>query len=117
MSRDDATLADLLSSARSALEFLGGIDKAAFLGDRKTQSSVLHQLLLLGEAAKRLSSEFRERHVDIPWREIAGLRDRLIHAYDRVDLEMVWFVLQRRLPMLIAFLELQIPPTASHPES
>jgi len=108
MSRDNATLIDLLTAARSAREFLGTSDNAAFVSDRKTQSAVLHQLMLLGEAAKRLSTEFRDQHGEIPWREIAGFRDRLIHAYDNVDLEMVWNVLQRRLPSLIQFLELQV---------
>ena len=109
MSRDIDTLFDLLNAARSACEFLGKCDKNAFSLDRKTQSAVLHQLMLLGEATKRLSSGFREQHSEIPWREIAGFRDRLIHAYDSVDLDMVWNVLHRRLPSLIKFLELNAP--------
>lgn len=107
MSRDAATLLDMLEACRSALDFLGTMNRAAFLADKKTRSAVLHQLLLLGEAAKRLSPGFRDRYPQIPWREIAGLRDRLIHAYDRVDLDMVWIVVQRRLPMMLKFLELQ----------
>lgn len=62
MSRDSATLLDLLKAARLAVEFMGSLDKAAFLTDLKTQSAVLHQLLILGEATKRLSTEFREQH-------------------------------------------------------
>lgn len=109
MSPDDAALADMLYACRSAREFLGRCDVAEFLTDRKTQSAVLHQLLLLGEAAKRLTPAFREAHPHIPWREVTGLRDRLIHAYDRVDLEMVWAVLDRRVPELMRFLEQQVP--------
>ena len=105
MSPDDSTILDMLNASRSALEFLGGRDQSAFLQDRKTQSAVLHQLLLLGEATKRLSAEFRRQHPQMPWKAIAGLRDRLIHAYDRVDLVNVWATCQKDVPNLISFLE------------
>jgi len=108
MSRDDAALVDLLEACRSALDFLGAMGKEQFLHDKKTRSAVLHQLLVLGEAAKRLSPEFRERNPQIGWREMSGMRDRLIHAYDRVDLEMVWFALKKRLPVLQEFLEKEV---------
>ncbi len=62
MSRDNATLLDLLKAARLAVAFRGSIDKAAFLTAPKTPSAVLHQLLILGEATKRLPAEFREQH-------------------------------------------------------
>ena len=106
---DDAALIDMLGACRSALEFLDACDRSAFLADRKTQSAVLHQLLLLGEATKRLSQSFRDRHPQVPWREITGMRDRLIHAYDRVDLEMVWEAMDRRIPALLRFLEEHAP--------
>lgn len=89
MWRDDATLLDILRAARLALEFRGGLDKAVFLTDVKTQAAVLHELLVLGEAAKRLSAGFREEHPDVPWKAIAGMRDRLLHGYDDVDLDLV----------------------------
>jgi len=66
MNRDAATLLDIAAAARLILEFKEGMDKATFLEDIKTQSSVLHQLMVLGEATKRLSDEFRARHSDIP---------------------------------------------------
>ena len=56
---------------------MGRLDLPAFLADAKTQSAVLHQLLILGEAVKRLSAPFREAHPEIPWKEIAGSRDIL----------------------------------------
>lgn len=94
-----------MNACASAQEFVASMDRSAFLDDRKSQSAVLHQLVIIGEATKRLSEEFRNRHAQIPWREIAGLRDRLVHAYDRVDLDRVWIVLERRLPVLRTFLE------------
>ena len=117
MSRDDATFLDMLEACRSALEFLGTMDRTQFASDKKARSAVLHQLVVLGEATKRLSAEFRDRNPNIPWREMAGMRDRLIHAYDRVDLDMVWVALKKRLPVLRDFLEQQTRRSGQSPDS
>jgi uncharacterized protein with HEPN domain len=105
MWRDDATLLDILRASRLALEFRGQLDKASFLNDLKTQAAVLHELLVLGEATKRLSADFRDGHPDVPWKAIAGMRDRLLHGYDNVDLELVWKTLDEDLPTLVARIE------------
>ena len=104
MSRDDAALLDIVRAARLAAEFMGTADKNSFLEDLKTQSAVLHQLLVLGEAVKRLSDEFRTRHPEIPWQLIAGMRDKLIHEYDEVDVDEVWKTVASDVPRLIALL-------------
>jgi uncharacterized protein with HEPN domain len=109
MPRDEATLLDMLRAARLTLRFSGSVDKAGFLGDLKTQAAVLHELLVLGEAAKRLSPELRAQHPDIPWRAIAGMRDRLVHGYDDVDLDLVWKTVSEDLPALIARLDRLAP--------
>ena len=109
MWRDDATLLDILRAARLALEFRGRLEKAAFLTDLKTQAAVLHELLVLGEAAKRLSAAFREEHPDVPWKAIAGMRDRLLHGYDDVDLDLVWKTVDEDLPGLVKRLEALAP--------
>jgi len=105
MLRDSATLLDMLKAARLAVEFREGMDKGAFLNDPKTQSAILHQLLVLGEAAKRLSQEFREQHPKILWKKITGMRDKLIHEYDNVDLDEVWKTARSDIPRLIKQLE------------
>jgi len=109
MPRNDAILLDMLIASRRVIEFIGNQDRSAFQTDRKTQSAVLHQLLLIGEAAKRLSGDFRAQHPRIPWKAITGLRDRLIHAYDRVDLTVVWDTCREDIPKLIAFLDSVAP--------
>lgn len=70
---------------------------------------MLHELLVIGEAAKRLSPEFRREHPQVPWKSVAGMRDQLIHAYDAVDLEEVWKTLNCDIPQLLAFLEPLLP--------
>ena len=110
MSRDDAFVLDMLTAARRAVEFASGLTQDQLSTDFKTQSAVLHQLLVLGEAAKRLSDDFRAAHAETPWRAIAGMRDRIIHGYDDVDLHEVWRTLDSDLPSLIVMLERLVPP-------
>ena len=113
MSRDEAALLDILNTAQAAQRFVAGMSDVQFLADDKTQSAVLHQLLVLGEAAKRVSAEFRTSHPDIPWRLVTGMRDNLIHEYDEVDVDTVWDTVARDLPSLIAAVEPLVPPHRS----
>lgn len=101
MSRDSAVVLDMIRAARLALEFSTGLAKDAFTTDLKTQSAVLHQLLVLGEAAKRISDSFRTEHPEIEWKPIAGMRDKVIHDYDDVDVEQVWRTVTNDLPALL----------------
>lgn len=88
------------------LEAIDAIDdftrdgKAAFLNDRKTQSAVIRQIEIIGEAVKQLSEPLTRAAPDVPWKLIAGTRDRLIHAYFNVDLEAVWSMVTDDLPSL-----------------
>lgn len=109
MARDKAVLLDIVRAARLVLEFRQGMDKAAFFGDLKSQSAILHQLMVMGEAVKRLSAEFRARHSEVPWMLIAGMRDKLIHGYDIVDLEQVWQTAVGDVPELLSLIEPLLP--------
>lgn len=101
MSRDDAHVLDILNAARKAVSFVRGIERTTFEQDERTQSAVLYQLTILGEAAKRVSEPYRQQHPEVPWRRMSGTRGRVVHEYDRVSLDRVWEVLQEDLPALI----------------
>jgi len=109
MSRDDAILLDTARAARLVVEFKLGMDKTAFLKDFKTQSAILHQLMVMGEAVKRLSQDFRARHPEIPWALVAGMRDKLIHGYGIIDLDEVWRTADVDLPDLLSLLDPLLP--------
>ena len=105
MSRDDAHVLDVVHAAKQVLEFTQGMNVDSFLADVKTQSAVLHQLTVLGEAVRRVSNAHREAHPSIPWKEMAGLRSRIVHDYDEVDLDEVWRIIEKDLPLLIPQLD------------
>jgi uncharacterized protein with HEPN domain len=109
MSRDETTLLDISRAAHLVIEFKKGMDKETFLKDIKTQSAILHQLMVIGEAVKRLSQDFRNRYNEIPWDLMAGMRDKLIHGYDIVDLDEVWKTADSDVPDLLSFIE-PLPP-------
>jgi uncharacterized protein with HEPN domain len=113
MARDDATVLDIANAARLIQTFIQGMTEEAFLGDLKTQSAVLHQVMVIGEAVKRLSEAFRERHPILPWALMAGMRDHLIHGYDAVDLEEVWKTATRDVPEVLIKLEPLLPQLPS----
>ena len=99
--RDLATLIDIANAAQAALDFLGAMSLREFISDRKAVSSVQHQLMIMGEAVKRLSAECKDRMPEIAWGQIARMRDRLIHSYDDVDLEIVWRTVQKDVPTVL----------------
>ena len=74
--------------------------KESFFSDRKTQDAVVRNLEIIGEAIKRVSVTLKKAHPDIAWKPIAGMRDKLIHDYFGVNLQLVWEVVERDLPVL-----------------
>ena len=109
MTKDSAILLDIVKAGRLIKEFLGEANEKGFSRGIRTQSAVIHQLLIIGEATKRLSHEFREQHDEIPWPLMAGMRDVLIHAYESVDLEEVWKTATKDVPDIIAKPEPLLP--------
>lgn len=99
--RDRASLLDIVQAAQLAQTFVAGMDWLQFEADLKTQSAALYQIAIIGEAVKRLSPQLRNQHPDIPWAAMAGMRDKLIHDYEGVDVERVWLTLQSSIPDLL----------------
>lgn len=105
MSRDDEYALDILIAARKALSFVVGMNSDGFIDDVKTQSAVLFQLTVLGEATRRVSEAYRSVHPEISWVEMAATRNRIVHEYDEIDLDIVWEIASRELPDLVAKLQ------------
>lgn len=108
-SRDLASLLDISQAIQKVQKYKQDMDKAAFLNDDKTQSAIIFQLLIIGEAVKRISTELRSQYPDIPWSLIARMRDNLIHRYDNIDLDEVWKTADEDIPTLLTFLEPLLP--------
>jgi uncharacterized protein with HEPN domain len=100
-----AKLRHMLEHAREAVTMLSGKSRDELTRDRQLNLALVRLLEIIGEAASRVSVEERDRYPDIPWYQIVGLRNRLIHGYDSVDLEVVWQIVHEDLPPLIEFLE------------
>lgn len=109
MNRDEGTLWQIAGAAQLIVNFSQDLDVSGFEQDLLTRSAVLYQFAVLGEAVKRLSDGFREAHPAIPWSEIAGMRDRLIHGYDNVDPQQVWDAIERDVPALLQYIEPLLP--------
>lgn len=99
MPRDALYLEQMLSAIAKIESFTVGITADAFETDQKTQSAVILQLLLIGELAKKVSEETRAA-IALPWKEIAGFRDRAVHDYFDIDLDIVWNTVQTDIPEL-----------------
>lgn len=110
MRRDDAYLLDMLLAGRDAVEFSTGLTFREFERSRLHQNAVLKAIETVGEAGARISQETGKAHPEIPWNQIIGMRNRLVHAYFDINLRRVWETVQRDLPRLIALLEPLLPP-------
>ncbi len=107
MSRREPLLlvSDILESGRKILDYTAGMDFDSFTKDEKTIDAVIRNFQIIGEAANRLPDEFREQHSEVDWYRIRGFRNRIIHHYFGIDLEIVWHIRETYLPGMIATFE------------
>jgi len=104
MTRDQAYLRHILDSIKR-IESYASVGKEEYLSNTHWQDAIIRNFEVIGEAAKRLSEEFKEGNAQVQWRSIAGLRDVLIHDYLAVDLKAVWQVIENDLPDLKRVIE------------
>lgn len=104
--REDVTrLRHMLAYAQEARALIRGRRRAELDANHMLELALTRLLEIVGEAANRVSEDMQQQHPEIPWRQIVGLRHRLIHGYDAVDLDILWDIVQYDLPPLIAALE------------
>jgi uncharacterized protein with HEPN domain len=106
---DEDHLRDIAVALRRAQSFAEGMNRQRYLEDELIQAAVQYQLMVAGEAVKRLSVEFRRTHPDVNWSAIAGMRDVLIHAYHRVSTTEVWHALES-IPPVLEYIEALLEP-------
>jgi uncharacterized protein with HEPN domain len=102
---DKVRLRHILDASKEVVEFVKGRSRAELDSDRKLNLSLVRLLEVIGEAARGMSDEFRTQHSELPWKKMVGMRDRLIHGYYDVDLDVVWETATEDLPGLVAKLE------------
>ncbi len=106
MFKDDSVrIRHILDAAREAIRFADNRSRTDMDTDRKLNLSLVRLLEIIGEAARGISEEFRQTHSDLPWNKMIGMRDRLIHGYFDVNLDVVWETITEDLPSLVAQLE------------
>lgn len=97
-------------AARDVVRYIKGVTYVRFESDDLLSSAVERKIMIIGEAARRVSESFRKGHPEIPWASIIGQRNILAHEYGEILLERVWLVATERLPELIRLLDPHIPP-------
>ena len=110
MWRDEQLALDMLIHARWARDFNTGLTWEEFSTDEMRQFATQRALQVVGEAAWKVSDEYRRAHPEIAWAQIAGLRHRLVHDYTRIDQATVWEIVREHVEPLIAALEPLVPP-------
>lgn len=116
MRRDPAFLLDMLNAARQARTVCQSHTADSFAADTLLPLAVMRLITIIGEAANRVTPEFCAQHPEIPRRDIAGMRHRLVHDYFRVDLAKVWDVVVNHLPGLIELLHPLVPSEEADPD-
>ena len=100
MRREELYLTDIVEAADAIQRFLNNIEQNTFLQNELLQSAVLQKLMIIGEAASRLSEEFRDKHPEIEWEDIIGFRNIAVHAYFAVEWSIVWVAATQEAPEL-----------------
>lgn len=106
MHRDETYLLDILQSAKIINDYAANKSLEDFVKDIQCQDAMIRRFELIGEAAGRVTEDKQEKHPELPWKEMKGLRNFLIHEYDDIDLEIIWKTATKDIPTLITSLDL-----------
>ncbi|MDO9580893.1 MAG: DUF86 domain-containing protein [Bacteroidales bacterium] len=104
-SKDIIRLRHIIDEADEACKYAEGISLDEFVKDGKTVRAVIRSIEVIGEAASKISIEFRMEHSDVPWQKVIGMRNRLIHVYFDIDYNIIWQTVKENLPPLIEQLQ------------
>jgi uncharacterized protein with HEPN domain len=110
MERDLQSLLDMLQSTQIVIDYTTGRSRSDLATDIQLQDATIRRLLIIGEASKRVSESTKQTLTTIPWAAISGMRNRLVHEYDEIDLDVVWETIVTSLPILVVELEKLVPP-------
>lgn len=106
MQKDDSVyLEHILQSIAKIEDYANGIKYLDFIKNEEKQDAVIRKIEIIGEASKKISKKLKEKYATIPWRAIAGMRDKLIHDYFEVDYETIWETVQHDIPTLKSQIE------------
>ena len=113
MWRDEAYLLDMLLASRKIRDFSQGVSQECFQQDELMQHAIMRLIQIVCEAARRVLQELQQEHPEIPWRQVIGMRHRLVHEYFQIIPVKVWEVVERDIPVLILLVEPLVPPDES----
>jgi uncharacterized protein with HEPN domain len=108
--RDDITLMlDMLIASRDIRSFVDGVSEAEFRANRMLQSAIIREIQVIGEATRMITTETKTKYPHVEWHEIAGTRNRIVHEYFAIPLDLIWDIVQNHIPVLISHLEKIVP--------
>lgn len=106
MKKDLMYLKDIIQAIESIKNFTRNMSFEEFKTDDKTSSATIQKFTVIGEATKKVSKEIRNKYSDIPWKKMAGMRDKLTHAYSQIDYELVWTTIKESIPKVKKSIEM-----------
>src|SRR5438309_10533422 len=102
MRSDNQYLLDITEAANRISEYISGVERRDFLGHNMMKAAVVREIEIIGEAASRISQSLKDAHPEVPWKDLAQLRNFYIHVYDRVKYERVWATANNQIPRILA---------------
>lgn len=107
---ETAWLGDIAIGCERISAYLTGVERDAFMANDEKQYAVYAQLIIIGESANRFSAEYQQANPSLPWRQMIGMRNRIVHGYDSVDWNIVWEAATMHIPKLLGTLQPLLPP-------